>query len=362
MNTIDPKMLVSEILQQHPETLNVFRAFGMKCAESSLHAAKTLEENFVAEQVDFMALLGSLNKAIHPQGAAAAQAPSSQRARVVGANGVGVEVEVPPEIGAAISQRTSIGSRIPLNAFMDAWGCLGLIAAIFMFITLIYTEPVAALGLALALASLAAVLLIVRKDRIGIVGAQGVALYKISKRTGAIRSRKLYLFRDVTDLVFSQTTHYMNGVYTHSSYTFALQSGTLDVYSQAGRYFNPKDKPGKYGWRYEFLCDVENAWTSFLLADLAQKLQAEGFVRFNVEPIADSMQIEVGHSYLKFNGTLIPKEAIGKVYVGNGVLYVEDASYKSQYMGLKTSGNRFTIPVNKMPNKKVFLALLNRLL
>jgi len=66
MNTIDPKMPVSQILHQYPETISVFRDFGMRCADDSSYAAKTLEENFMTEKVNFMDLLGRLNKAVNP--------------------------------------------------------------------------------------------------------------------------------------------------------------------------------------------------------------------------------------------------------------------------------------------------------
>ena len=63
---IDPKMPVSEILDKYPETIAVFRDFGMRCADDSSYAAKTLEENFMTEKVNFMDLLGRLNKAVNP--------------------------------------------------------------------------------------------------------------------------------------------------------------------------------------------------------------------------------------------------------------------------------------------------------
>ena len=66
MNTIDPKMTVSEIVDKYPETIAVFRDFGMKCADDSGYAAKTLEENFMIEKVNFMDLLGRLNKTVNP--------------------------------------------------------------------------------------------------------------------------------------------------------------------------------------------------------------------------------------------------------------------------------------------------------
>ena len=73
MNTIDPKMTVSEILDKYPETIAVFRDFGMKCADDSDFAAKTLEENFITEQVNFMDLFSRLNQAVNPPSVAQAE-------------------------------------------------------------------------------------------------------------------------------------------------------------------------------------------------------------------------------------------------------------------------------------------------
>lgn len=66
MQTLDPKMKVSEILKTYPETLSVFHFYNMKCAYDSNYADKTLEENFIIEQVNFMDLLSRLNKVINP--------------------------------------------------------------------------------------------------------------------------------------------------------------------------------------------------------------------------------------------------------------------------------------------------------
>jgi hypothetical protein len=62
MNTIDPKMKISEILKTYPETLSVFRFFNMKCAEDDSYADKTLEENIAIEQVNFIDVLFRLIK------------------------------------------------------------------------------------------------------------------------------------------------------------------------------------------------------------------------------------------------------------------------------------------------------------
>jgi hypothetical protein len=64
MQSIDPKMTVTEILKMYPETLSVFRSFNMKCAEDNSYAEKTLEDNLIVEQISFIDVFSELDKKV----------------------------------------------------------------------------------------------------------------------------------------------------------------------------------------------------------------------------------------------------------------------------------------------------------
>jgi len=134
------------------------------------------------------------------------------------------------------------------------------------------------------------------------------------------------------------------------------------MYRQSGKYHNLKGEEGKYGWKFLFLCDIENAWSAFLLNDLIRQLKTQGFVQFKSESYLTSKQIEIGSNYLKCNDMKFNKWEIKEVSSHQGMLFIDHINYESKYLGFKTKGDRMVIPINDMPNKKAFLTLLNNLL
>lgn len=266
MNVIDPKMPVSEILSLYPETVDVFRSFGMKCAYNSEYAALSLEENFLTEQVNFMDLLRQLNKSIHPKKeesrieSSPAKKINAAKKIIVSVKNTQIEVETPSEIGNVISQHTSIGEKFSLMKFinMGLWGCFGFMGFMVLMAMLSFSfMAINAIIIALFAGAFAAFYF--KRETVGIIGSQGFVVYKISKQTQLVVSRKVYLFKNVAELVFPQTTHYMNYSYNGTSFKFRLQTNENVIYEQSGRYYNEKGEAGKYGWKFPFLCDIENA-------------------------------------------------------------------------------------------------------
>lgn len=360
MNTIDPRTPVSEILRLYPGTLEVFRTFNMKCADDSSYTARTLEENFIEEQVNFMDLFSQLHKVINPVKTSNRSSPV-KKIEISVTDGW-VELEIPPEIGDVTAQHTSIGAKFNLAENVDGWGCIGMCVLLFVIIMLLYTEPLKGAGLLLAVCAVVAAAFFFKKDTVIIVGTEGFVVYKLSRRTHRIISCDLYLFKDVTELVFPQTVQFINNAYTGTSFNFKLLNGENILYGESGKYFNSKNEEGKYGWKFPFLQDIENAWTSFLMKDLIRQLQTEGIVHFNSKESFTENQIEVGRYYLKYNNMIFQKHEIGKVYFEDGMLFIEHKNYESKYWGLKNKGERMSIPVNKMPNKKAFIILVQNLL
>jgi len=360
MNSIDPKMTVSEILKQYPETLPVFREFGMKCADDSSYAAKTLEDNFIIEKVNFMDLLNRLNKAVNPAKPHLSEpSPVENKIRTT-IDDMQIEVDVPPEIGEIVSQHTSVGERIR-KKIIFLWGCLGVIILFLVTILFLYISPLAGTCVILAVSFIGFLVFFFKKETVGVVGTKGFVVYKFSKQSQKMISRKFYLFTDAKKLVFPLTESYVNGIYTDTSFKFILSSSNCS-YKTSGKFHNLNKEEGKFGWKYPFLIAVENAWTLYLVDSLFQKLKQEGLLHFESGGswLEFGEPIELGFNYIGYDGLRFNKKDIKKVDYYNGKMYIEHYNYK--YGLLNPEGDKMTIRINNMPNQKAFLIFFNHLL
>ena len=64
MKNITKEMSIIEVVQQHPETVDVFRKFGMGCLGCAAARFENIEQGASAHGIDIDALITSLNQAI----------------------------------------------------------------------------------------------------------------------------------------------------------------------------------------------------------------------------------------------------------------------------------------------------------
>ncbi len=57
-------MTIEEIIQHHPETIPVFRRFGLDCMDCQIAAFEAVEHGAGVHQVDVEELLAALNQAV----------------------------------------------------------------------------------------------------------------------------------------------------------------------------------------------------------------------------------------------------------------------------------------------------------
>lgn len=63
------EMTISDIITKHPETIEVFRAFGLDCMECQIADYEEVEHGAGVHNVDIVLLLEALNKAARGSGA-----------------------------------------------------------------------------------------------------------------------------------------------------------------------------------------------------------------------------------------------------------------------------------------------------
>jgi len=64
MEKINKKMNIKEIIDKHPETLDVFNEFGFHCLGCAMSHYETLEDGALAHNIDVNKLVKALNKAV----------------------------------------------------------------------------------------------------------------------------------------------------------------------------------------------------------------------------------------------------------------------------------------------------------
>jgi len=62
---ITREMKISDIISKHPETIEVFRTFGLDCAECQIADYEEVEHGAGVHNVDVVQLLEALNRAIN---------------------------------------------------------------------------------------------------------------------------------------------------------------------------------------------------------------------------------------------------------------------------------------------------------
>ena len=65
---IEKEMRIDEILRRYPETIAVFRRFGIDCAQCQLSEYENLEHGAKVHRIDLQSLLVELNGAVGVKG------------------------------------------------------------------------------------------------------------------------------------------------------------------------------------------------------------------------------------------------------------------------------------------------------
>ena len=61
---IDKDIKIEEILRRYPQTISVFRQFGLDCVQCQLSQHETLEHGAKVHGIDLRSLLADLNSAV----------------------------------------------------------------------------------------------------------------------------------------------------------------------------------------------------------------------------------------------------------------------------------------------------------
>ena len=231
--------------------------------------------------------------------------------------------------------------------------------AVYRTVLVLNNAPAAGTCIVLGASLIAFLNYYLKKETVGAVGRHGFVVYRLYRRTQRVFSSRQYLFKDADCLIFPLTANYVNHIYSGTSYRFQLLGQRNVVYSTSGKYHNHHNEEGKFGWKYTFLQAIENEWTVCLINSLLEKLQTGECVTFKSgDALLDVVQpIELGLDYIKYNGMVFSRDDIKSTYFADGKFMIEHHNYEGGMFSSK--GDRMTVRVNNMSNKKAFLVLFN---
>lgn len=63
--TITKEMSITEVVQQYPQTVQVFRNYGMGCLGCAAARFENIEQGAAAHGIDIAALINALNEAVN---------------------------------------------------------------------------------------------------------------------------------------------------------------------------------------------------------------------------------------------------------------------------------------------------------
>jgi hypothetical protein len=114
------------------------------------------------------------------------------------------------------------------------------------------------------------------------VGRDGTARFKCAGDRGQLVAQELFLFRDAAELRTSQTLHYTNNVYQHTTYAYTWTDvGGRTRYVIGGQHNSEAGTPASTH-EYHYARAAEIAWTVYLLGEAYRQLEISDSVPFNL--------------------------------------------------------------------------------
>jgi hypothetical protein len=114
------------------------------------------------------------------------------------------------------------------------------------------------------------------------VGRDGAARSRCSGDRDQLTTQELFLFREATELRTSQTLHYTNNVYQHTTYAYTWTDvGGRVRYVISGQHNSEAGTPPSTH-EYHYARAAEIAWTVYLLNDAYRQLELSDAVPFNL--------------------------------------------------------------------------------
>jgi hypothetical protein len=191
------------------------------------------------------------------------------------------------------------------------------------------------------------------------IGREGVARFGCSGSRDNLATDEVFRFRDATDLRTSQTLHYTNGAYTHTSYTFTWSDvGGRSRFVISGQHKSQAGAPPTKDL-FHFARAAEVAWTVYLLGQVSRQVELSDFVLFKLK---GSRWIRLGQGVIVFGLGGEPEEwdaaDVDAASVKQGVVRIKRLDAQE---GWFSSRGVHKFSFEDLSNAQLFFHLLDKL-
>lgn len=190
------------------------------------------------------------------------------------------------------------------------------------------------------------------------VGEDGTASFTLTRRRDGIPKVQLLQFAQAEELRAKQTRHYLNGVYTGTTYNYTWTGPDRQrLWRLKGRYHQQK-KGLKAGEPFRYLQAAEFAWSVHYLERANSVLNKEGSIPFRVD---EARVVRVGPGFLEFHfggePIRLTPEDIASVTLGGGTF-----KFKHKDAKWYSLSGKYSFEYGNMANARAFLLALEKLI
>jgi len=189
------------------------------------------------------------------------------------------------------------------------------------------------------------------------VGTHGVARFKLKKSLNAKPTVEILLFEKAADLRTGSTRHFVNGIYSGTSY-FHTWTDKADRkrFGFKGKYHSREGTP-KVDDPYWLAASAERAWTQYKVAEFEHHLEKTGYVSFTY---GGGNEVRVGPGFFEFvvkgQPNHIAVEDIKHIQLINGQFYIQHK--EARWFSGK---GKFNFPYETLTNAQAFLYVMGKL-
>lgn len=206
------------------------------------------------------------------------------------------------------------------------------------------------------------------------VGTEGYAKYHFVKSRENIDSKVEHRYDEGFLLLHKEVVKRKNGSYDGTDYSYTYigmpnEKGIAKTIDEIDDSYNSEvlfDRFNGYQ-EYHYWCSIEDQITSRYLYAAERMIEAGESVPFFIAIKEDEQQwkisnfIHLSPGAIHFGDNTYTKDDLKRVYIEHGVIYFEDSNYSSKMFGLKKTGEKISIPLEMIGNRKAFIFLLSKL-
>lgn len=204
------------------------------------------------------------------------------------------------------------------------------------------------------------------------VGVEGCAIYYFEGNRQNCLPIKAHRFDQGYSVVHKESVLYkkysVEMIFSYKLVGIPDNTGHVSIIDEIDGKYKDKFVGGNTGdINYDFWYKIEEHICTNYLQEAEELLKSERLVPFyELEIRKDGIlgvraYIQLGQEAIFYNGKKYKKNDIKRVYIKRDIIYFEDSYYSCNLLGIKEAGEKISINLDSLTNRKAFLNLLFKL-